>query len=114
MNAKKRPLFVFAGQSNMMGAAVYPPSAQIHFSDSYEYLHKPRRFGERQGFFKKTAFPTGEFSYCDLSQAYGPLDDYRSLSHLDNFTKHTFFCPAMSNLKDAQEKSTHAFSIYSA
>ena len=61
MNAKKRPLFVFAGQSNMMGAAVYPPTAQLRFSDSYEYLHKPRRFGEKQGFFKRTAFPTGEF-----------------------------------------------------
>ena len=113
MNAKKRPLFVFAGQSNMMGAAVYPPTAQLRFSDSYEYLHKPRRFGEKQGFFKRTAFPTGEFSYCDLSQAYCPLDDYRSLSCLDNFTKHTFFCPAMSNLLDAQKKSTSTFSIYS-
>ena len=67
MSTVKRPLFVFAGQSNMEGGAAYPPSEQIRFSDSYEYLHKPRRFGEERGVFKKTAYPAGEFSYETVS-----------------------------------------------
>ena len=70
MSTVKRPLFVFAGQSNMEGGAAYPPSAQIRFSDSYEYLHKPRRFGEERGVFKKTAYPAGEFSYEKLDEAH--------------------------------------------
>lgn len=49
----ERPLFVFAGQSNMMGACVYPPYKQIIFQDSYEYIHKPKRFGVQIGGFKK-------------------------------------------------------------
>ncbi|MBQ7089987.1 MAG: hypothetical protein IJN82_02610, partial [Clostridia bacterium] len=67
----KRPLLVFAGQSNMMGAAVYPASEQIYFQNSAEYLHKPRRFGAPCGAFKTFGFPTGEFSYMDLQAAYG-------------------------------------------
>ena len=37
---KKRLLMVYAGQSNMMGAGVYPPKSEIHTRDSFEYLHK--------------------------------------------------------------------------
>lgn len=44
MNNRKRPLFAFAGQSNMMGAPVYETSEQIYFKNSFEYLHKKRRF----------------------------------------------------------------------
>ena len=113
MNRKKRPLFVFAGQSNMMGAAVYPPSEQIRYADSYEYLHKLRRFGEDRGDFKKTAFPAGEFSYEDMAAAYSPLDDFRALSSLNAYFEHTFFCPAMSNLKDEADKSVYPFADYS-
>ena len=59
---KERELFVFSGQSNMMGACVYPPKEQIVFTDSFEYLHKPKRFGKKMGEFKNTGFPCGEFS----------------------------------------------------
>ena len=48
---KKRDLFVFAGQSNMMGAAVLPIEVTISAADCYEYKHKPRRMGESRGSF---------------------------------------------------------------
>ena len=51
----KRPLFVFAGQSNMMGAAVYPASRQIFFENSYEYMHRAKRFGEVKILLRHTA-----------------------------------------------------------
>ena len=34
----KRELFVFAGQSNMMGASVYPAKQQIVYKNSFEYF----------------------------------------------------------------------------
>ena len=55
----KRPLLVFAGQSNMMGAAVFEATRQIHFKNSFEYLHKPKRFGSAIGDFKNFGFPAG-------------------------------------------------------
>lgn len=113
MNRKTRPLFVFAGQSNMEGAAAFPPTEQIRFSDSYEYLHKPRRFGEDRGIFKRTAFPAGEFSYENLAEAYPSLSDFRSISSLDTFFEHTFFVPALSNLKSEADKSVYPFEGYS-
>lgn len=51
----KRPLLVFAGQSNMMGASVYPASKQLYFKNSFEYLHKSKRF---------VSPPSSEFSLC--------------------------------------------------
>ena len=113
MNAVKRPLFVFAGQSNMEGGAVYPPSEQIILDDSYEYLHKPRRFGEKTGIFKRTGFPTGEFSYEKLEEAYSPLDDCFTRSSLNAFFEHTYFVPALSNLKNEADKSVYPFADYS-
>ena len=44
MKMKKRELFVFAGQSNMMGAGVYPPRQNIEVNNSFEYLQKTDRF----------------------------------------------------------------------
>lgn len=105
----KRPLFVFAGQSNMMGAAVYPASEQICYKNSFEYLHKPRRFGEPTGAFKPFGFPTGEFSYKDLREAYGDCTDAGVKSRLTNYNLNTYFCPAMCNLKDDATKETFSF-----
>lgn len=98
----KRELFVFAGQSNMMGAAVYPPKEQITFRDSYEYLHKPRRFGADIGEFKRTGFPSGEFVYKDLQKAYGQSDDYTAKSPLADYRNTTYFASSMSNLGDGE------------
>ena len=81
----QRELFVFAGQSNMMGACVYPAKEQIIFKSSYEYLHKPKRFGECIGAFKAEAFPSGEFSYRNLARAYTDDADFTVKSSLANY-----------------------------
>ena len=47
----KRHLFVFSGQSNMMGAAVFNAREQIYFKSSFEYLHKAKRLGAKMGEF---------------------------------------------------------------
>lgn len=109
----KRPLFVFAGQSNMMGASVYPVSEQIYFENSFEYLHKPKRFGEKSGEFKNYGFPCGEFSYKDIREAYGNTTDFTKKSELTNYTANTNFCPSMCNLKNESDKSVNPFKYYS-
>ena len=108
----KKPLFVFAGQSNMMGAAVYPAKEQISYTNSFEYLHKPRRFGRDRGEFKSVGFPVGEFAYRDLRAAYGQITDPTAKSGLDNYTDNTMFGPAMCNLLDDREKTTVPFASF--
>lgn len=109
-----RDLFVFAGQSNMMGAAVYPVSEQIFFKDSYEYLHKPKRLGEESGAFKREGFPTGEFSYMDMALAYRKdLVTEDGKSRLDAYSINTHFCPAMCNLDSEEKKTTVDFEVFS-
>ena len=108
-----RPLFVFAGQSNMMGASVFPATEQIYFKNSVEYLHKPKRFGKSLGEFKRYGFPSGEFSYKDLSKAYDGKDGTNIKSRLNNYTLNTYFCPSMCNLNDIKEKTTYPFDYFS-
>ena len=109
----RRPLFVFAGQSNMMGAAVYPQSEQIYFENSFEYLHKPKRMGEPFGAFKNYGFPSGEFSYVDLKAAYGNITLPLFKSKLNHYERNTYFCPSMANLEDDEAKTTEFFNTYS-
>lgn len=109
----KRPLLVFAGQSNMMGASVYPASEQIYFSNSYEYLHKAKRMGEPTGSFKAYGFPSGEFSYKDMTAAYGGRCAACAKSSLANYNETTYFCPSMCNLKSDEDKSEYPFSHFS-
>lgn len=110
----KRDLFVFAGQSNMMGASVYPPEKPLSVSHSCEYKHKPRRLGSPSGNFVPASYPVGEFSYIDLTQAYAPgMVNEKGESTLSNYTENTYFCPAMSNLKCDTDKTVHEFSVFS-
>ncbi|MBO5836955.1 MAG: hypothetical protein J6Q92_03580, partial [Oscillospiraceae bacterium] len=44
-------LFVFAGQSNMMGAAVLQPQVNAFTDQSLEYKYMPRLRGEETGSF---------------------------------------------------------------
>lgn len=108
----KRPLFVFAGQSNMMGACVFEASEQIYYKNSFEYLHKPLRMGKEMGEFKTFGFPVGEFSYKDLNLAYSKMDPEQK-SELDVYRENTFFCPSMCNLDSEEEKTVHPFSYFS-
>ncbi len=110
---QKRELLVFAGQSNMMGAAVYAPKSTSKSNASYEYKHTPkRRFGK--GEFVLSSHPAGEFSYVDPSLAYS--DAYLAKdgkSTLTDYIKNTYFCPSMSNLLSEEEKTLKPFREYS-
>lgn len=110
----RRDLFVFAGQSNMMGASVYLPQHPLSITRSYEYKHKPRRFGASSGAFVPAGYPVGEFSYQDLALAYAPeMVNERGESKLNNYNKHTYFCPSMSNLQSEAEKTVYPFATFS-
>ena len=113
---KKRDLFVFAGQSNMMGAAVLPPKLAINAEDSFEYKHKPKRLGAERGEFVKAGYPCGEFVYLDedLCEAYLPENtDKNGNSKLDKYTKKTYYCPSMCNLKNAETHEQYPFDYFS-
>lgn len=110
---KKRELLVFAGQSNMMGAAVYPPKNPILCKDSFEYKHKGRRLGGT-GAFVAAAHPAGEFSYTDMKAAYADgmtSPDGKSL--LADYARNTYFAPAMCNLGSEADKSLLSFADFS-
>ena len=110
----KRDLFVFSGQSNMMGASVFPPKTEITLARSFEYKHKARRLGAQRGEFSAAVYPVGEFSYKDMDAAYAAsLVDATGKSRLENYIENTYFCPAMSNLKSEKEKSVHVFAEFS-
>ena len=110
----KRDLFVFSGQSNMMGASVYAPQRQLSIKDSYEYKHKPKRLGEKEGAFVLAGYPVGEFAYTDLDLAYrADMVNEKRESLLSNYSDNTYFCPSMSNLKSDEEKTLYPFSAFS-
>ncbi len=114
MEKPKRLLAVFAGQSNMMGASVYPPSCPIACGDSLEYKHKPKRLGEARGTFLPAAYPVGEFSYRDMAAAYAEgMTDREGRSLCADYWSTTYFCPAMSNLADEEGRTVHPFAVYS-
>lgn len=110
----KRDLFVFAGQSNMMGASVYPPQKELYLKDSYEYKHKLRRFGELKGDFVPAGYPVGEFSYADIEKAYASdMVNEKLESKLAEYGKNTYFCPAMASLASDEDKTEHPFAVFS-
>ena len=89
-------LFVFAGQSNMMGAAVLEPEVNTFTDNSFEYKYMPKLRGETTGSFVPAQNPAGEFYYNDLTAAYGDkLNDLSYKSTLANYSANTYFCPAM-------------------
>lgn len=110
----KRDLFVFAGQSNMVGASVYPPKKALSINNSYEYKHKVRRLGEPHGQFVTAGYPVGEFSYADLATAYHPeMVTAEGESTLIDYEKNTYFSTSMSNLASEHEKTVVPFSSFS-
>ena len=110
----RRDLFVFAGQSNMMGASVYPPKYDLFTKHSYEYKHKMRRLGNPAGAFVPVGYPVGEFSYIDIHSAYASdMVNEQGKSLLRNYVENTYFCPSMSNLKSEADKTVFPFAIFS-
>jgi hypothetical protein len=96
-------LFVFAGQSNMMGAAHFGPSEEVFTECAHEYKYVPILKGEKSGKFVYAQHPAGEWHYMDPSKAYGPayLDVATGKSKLTNFWDHTYFAPATRSLEKA-------------
>ena len=94
-------LFVFAGQSNMMGAAHLGPSEEIITESAYEYKYAPILRGEKKGKFVYAQHPAGEWHYMDPAKAYGSayLDEATGKSKLANFLDHTYFVPASRTLE---------------
>ena len=97
----------------MMGAPVYEASEQVIFNCSYEYLHKPRRFGKKMGEFKNTGFPCGEFSYAAIKKAYGNTADCKAVSRMNVYAENALFAPSMCNLKSDDDKTVHGFDYFS-
>ena len=95
-------LFVFAGQSNMMGAAVLEPEVNDFTENSLEYKYMPKLRGSESGSFVPAKNPAGEWHYNDLNAAYGDrLYDLSYNSTLKSYSSNTYFCPAMRNgIKD--------------
>ena len=110
---KKRQLFVFAGQSNMMGACVYPPGRTVEIQHSVEYVHKGVRMGENAGIFRMAGFPCGEFVYCDLQAAYPQGMDVNARSAMTDYRANAYFVPSMCNLQNEAERATDPFAVYS-
>ena len=100
-------LFVFAGQSNMMGAAVLEPETDSFTDKSLEYKYIPKLRGSESGSFVSAQNPAGEWHYIDMEAAYGDrLYDLSYKSTLKNYSSNTFFCPAMRNgIKDFSAQS---------
>lgn len=110
-NRMRRDLFVFAGQSNMMGASVYPPKMQMSIAKSYEYKHKAKRLGSSRGDFVLGGYPVGEFSYKNMEKAYATnMINENNKSLMTNYRDNTYFCPGMSSLKDGVETDFGWFS----
>lgn len=93
-------LFVFAGQSNMMGAPVLEPEVNDFTDKALEYKYMPKLRGQNTGDFVLAQNPAGEWHYKDLNAAYGEnLNDLAYKSTTKDYSKNTYFCPAMSNGK---------------
>ena len=85
-------LFVFAGQSNMMGAAALGPQTDTFTDKAWEYKYMPRLRTGEAGEFVPAGYPVGEFHYKDLTVAYGDrLTDLSYRSTLIDYSVNTYF-----------------------
>ena len=103
-------LFVFAGQSNMMGAAHLPPIDNPITYDSFEYKYQNILKGGEKGEFVYAQNPAGDWHYMDTEVAYGEqyLDAATGKSKLSNYSSTMYFIPACRD----QEKGFSGQSEY--
>lgn len=93
---KNVDLFVFAGQSNMMGAAHLPPIDNPITYYAYEYKYQNVLKGAERGEFVYAQNPAGDWHYNNIELAYGEqyLDVETGKSKLSNYSTNTHFVPA--------------------
>ena len=87
-------LFVFCGQSNMMGASARQPVQNLRIRRSLEFRYRDEYLGRGPASFVPLTRHCGEFLYLDPAKAY-PTGEH--LSTLTRYGDHACFVPAMSN-----------------
>jgi lysophospholipase L1-like esterase len=107
---EKIDLFVFAGQSNMMGAAHLPPVDNPITYDAFEYKYQNVLKGGDKGEFVYAQNPAGDWHYMNTEEAYGEqyLDATTGKSRLANYPSTMYFIPACRD----QEKGFSGQSEY--
>ena len=92
-------LFVFAGQSNMMGAAYYPPDENPRTYYAFEYKYQRVLKGDSKGEFVPAQHPAGDWHYKTPDIAYNSTnkDSATGKSKLTNYANNTYFVSACSN-----------------
>ena len=107
---EKVDLFVFAGQSNMMGAAHLPPMDNPITYDAFEYKYQNVLKGGDKGEFVYAQNPAGDWHYMNTEEAYGEqyLDATTGKSRLANYPSTMYFIPACRD----QEKGFSGQSEY--
>ena len=107
---EKVDLFVFAGQSNMMGAAHLPPVDNPITYDAFEYKYQNVLKGGDKGEFVYAQNPAGDWHYMNTEEAYGEqyLDATTGKSRLANYPSTMYFIPACRD----QEKGFSGQSEY--
>lgn len=93
---QKIDLFVFGGQSNMMGAAHLPPVESPITYYAFEYKYSPILKGGSKGEFIYAQNPAGDWHYKNPSTAYNStnLDVATGKSKLTNYASNTHFVAA--------------------
>ncbi len=89
----KRDLFVFCGQSNMMGASVLPPKHNLKIKNSLEFKYRDKHIGIGDSYFKKVGYDSGEFLYVDINTAY---PDKTKKSRLTHYHPNCYFIPSVA------------------
>lgn len=104
-------MFVFAGQSNMMGACGSYPKADVSCGNSYEYKYRDLYSGkDTNGRFELINNPCGEWLYKDTSAYDSDNCASDGLSTTTDFANNTFFVSAMNNNEKSfadQSESVH-------
>ena len=91
---KTRDIFVFSGQSNMMGAASLPPKHKLCIKNSLEFKYKNIYLNRGDALFQKVSYDCGEFLYLEPENAY-PNNEEKS--PLANYAQNACFIPSMAS-----------------
>ncbi len=91
-----RDIFVFCGQSNMMGACDTEPKHTLKIKSSVEFKYRQKYLKRGEASFVPLDYNCGEFLYCSPKAAY-PLGEEKS--DLADYQESAMFVPAMAGNK---------------